>query len=213
MDYLTAWQSKVSILRVEGQNVKTAVNDETSDRQLVDLVLAGDERAFERIFERYKRHVAITAGRYVSKDQVEEIIQICFVKAYFELKSFRGNFDFSLASWLGRIAVNACLDLLRREKRKPASLICDLSDNEKDVLGRHLQRNERDAEELLLQRDLADKLLSHLEPDDRSLLQMLYAEEMTVAEVADITGWSRPRVKVRAFRARRALRKVLKKYL
>jgi RNA polymerase sigma-70 factor (ECF subfamily) len=215
MDYLTAWQNKVPMLRVEGENVaETAVFGERSDRQLVDLVLAGDECAFEYIFERYKRHVAITASRYVRKpEQIEEIIQIAFSKAYFELKNFRGSYDFSLASWLGRIAANACLDTLRSQKRKPLSLISELSDEEKDFLERDLPRNESGAEKLLVQRDMADKLLSHLDGEDRALLQMLYAEEMTVAEIADVTGWSRPRIKVRAFRARHMLRKVLKKYL
>lgn len=202
------------MLRVEGENGETTVHIEASDRQLVDLALAGDECAFEKIFERYKRHIAVTASRYVRKpEQIEEIIQISFAKAYFELKNFRGSHDFSLTSWLGHIAANACLDTLRSQKRKPLSLISELSDEEKDFLERDLPQSERNAEKTLMHRDLADKLLSHLEPEDRAILQMLYAEDMTIAEIADAIGWSRPRVKMRAFRARHMLRKVLKKYL
>ena len=57
MDYLTAWQNKVPVLRVEGENAEAAVRTEASDRHLADLALAGDERAFEKIFERYKHHL------------------------------------------------------------------------------------------------------------------------------------------------------------
>ncbi len=90
-----------------------------SDKQLVELVLSGSETAFEQIFDRYKRLTASIAGRYFRRpDQIEEIMQISFAKAYFDLKSFRGANDFSLAKWLGRITTNACLDALRNQKAK-----------------------------------------------------------------------------------------------
>jgi len=72
---------------------------------------------------------------------------------------------------------------------------------------------EKSAEELTSQRDLIKKLLASLDVEDRAVLQMLYVEEMTVTEIAEVFGWSRGKVKVRAFRARRALRKILKRFL
>ena len=71
----------------------------------------------------------------------------------------------------------------------------------------------RSVESQLLDRDLAEKLLSRVGDDDRALLQMLYVEEMTVSEIAGLTGWSQSKVKIKAWRARNVLRKVLKKYL
>jgi len=59
----------------------------------------------------------------------------------------------------------------------------------------------------------AEKLLARVAADDRALLQMLYVEEMTVAEIASMTGWSQSKVKIRAWRSRNTLRRVLRKFL
>src|SRR5688572_19622258 len=191
-----------------------AVRFARTDRQLVELVLAGDGSAFEQIFDRHKRMVAVVAGRYFRRpDQVEEIIQISFAKAYTELGKFRGAYDLSLASWLSRITVNACLDTLRTQKRKPEDLCCDLSDGEARSLVEFAAEDVRNAESDLLDRDLAEKLLAHVGEEDRAVLHMLYAEEMSVAEIAEVTGWSQSKVKIKAWRSRNALRRVLRKFL
>jgi RNA polymerase sigma-70 factor (ECF subfamily) len=214
MDYSTAWENKILMPRTEDESVKIEVCAQISDLQLVEIVLAGDETAFEQIFERHKRLVAFVASRYFQRpEQIEEIIQISFTKVYFELKKFRGEHDLSLASWLGRIATNVCLDALRKQKRKPENLLCELSDAESEILLADTSPNEKTAEKSLVERDLAAKLLAHLKAEDRAILQMLDAEEMSVNEVAEVTGWSNSKIKVRAFRARNALRKILRKFL
>ena len=188
------------------------MNTEETDRQLVDLALAGDELAYERIFERHKRRVASLAGRFFREPQeVEEMIQITFTKAYVQLGSFRGEHEHSLASWLNRIATNTCLNTLKQRANRIEDLVTALSDHEIEVLSVDLR--EKDAEELAVQRDLLEKLLASLSADDRVLLQMLHAYEMSVAETAEVFGWSRAKVKVRAFRARRSLNRVLKRFL
>lgn len=188
---------------------------EKSDAQLVELVLSGDEAAFEDIFNRYKRLVAMIAGRYFqSPEQIEEIIQISFAKVYFELKNFRGHqHNFLLTSWIAKIATNACFDALRGQKRKPENLWCELSEPQAEMLLADAVRGEKTAENTVEERDLAEKLLAHLAAEDRAILEMLDADEMSVREVAKITGWSGAKIKVRAFRARNALRKILRKFL
>jgi RNA polymerase sigma-70 factor, ECF subfamily len=214
MDYLTAWQNGIPMLRPERGEVKAAVCATSSDRQLVGLTLAGDEKAFEMIFDRYKRLVASIAGRYFQQpSQIEEIVQIAFAKAYFELAGFRGDSDLSLVSWLGKITTNTCLDVLRNQKRKPENLICELSETESETLMAFSETRGKDSEMLLIQRDLAEKLLSRLGVEDRAVLQMLHAEGMNITEIAEAMNWSRSKVKLRAWRARNMLRKVLKKYL
>ena len=181
---------------------------------MVKIVLAGDETAFEQIFERHKRLVAFVANRYFQRpEQIEEIIQISFTKVYFELKKFRGEHDLSLASWLGRITTNACLDALRKQKRKPENLLCELSVSESEILLADTPPNDKTTEKSLIERDLAEKLLSHLKAEDRAILQMLDAEEMSVREVAKLPDGHNSKIKVRAFRARNALRKILRKFL
>jgi RNA polymerase sigma-70 factor (ECF subfamily) len=204
-------RKEVLILRAQ-ENPENTVKTERTDRQLVDLVLSGDEFAYEHIFERHKRRVAALAGRFFREPQdVEEMIQITFTKAYVQLGNFRGKHEYSLSSWLNRIATNACLNALKKRANRIEDIAAVLSDNEIEMLSEELR--ERSAEELLAQRDLLEKLLSTLSADDRVLLQMLYAYEMTVAEAAEVFGWSRAKVKVRAFRARRALNRVLKRFL
>jgi RNA polymerase sigma-70 factor (ECF subfamily) len=213
--YETALQNDNLISRADEPTIDGAVRVARSDRQLVDLVLAGDGTAFEQIFDRHKRLVAVVAGRYFRRPElIEEIIQISFAKSYVELSKFRGLHDLSLASWLARITVNACLDALRHQKRKPENLCCDLSDGEAESLVElAADSGARSVEMQVLDRDLAEKLLSRVGEEDRALLQMLYVEELTVAEIASQTGWSQSKVKIKAWRARNTLRRVLKKYL
>lgn len=191
-----------------------AVRAVRTDSQLIELVLTGDEIAFEQIFDRHKRTVARTAARYFQRPElIEEIIQIAFAKAFVELPKFRGEHELSLPSWLGRIAANACLDTLRSQKRKPEDLQCELTSGETESILDLTVATGQSSEQSLISRDLSQKLLAHLPEDDRALLQMLYVDEMSVAQIGELLGWSVSKVKIRAWRARHSLRKVLKKYV
>lgn len=186
-----------------------------SDNALIADVLAGDESAFANLFERHKRAVARLAAKYFNQpQQVEEVVQIAFTNAYFALKNFHGVNDKSFIAWLLQIANNACLDILRRKKRKREDLLSELTDDETNYLRESL-RDEKaaNAENDVVAKDLADKLLSRLAPEEQAVLRMLDAVEMSVQEVSDSTGWSVSKVKIRAHRARKSLRKVLAKYL
>jgi RNA polymerase sigma-70 factor (ECF subfamily) len=184
-----------------------------SDKQLAELVLAGDETAFEELFDRHKRLVAAIAARYFRRPElVEEMIQISFSKVYFELPNFRGAHELSLAGWLSRITRNACIDALRSSKRRPEDLSCELSDDERsDLLA--FASNDLTAEQRHIDRDLANKLLSKLSEEDRTLLQMLHVEGLSVNEAAEALGWPSPKTKLRAWRARNLLRKNLKRLM
>jgi RNA polymerase sigma-70 factor (ECF subfamily) len=214
MDYPVIWQNEIISARAENESAEIEIRAEKTDKQLAELVLAGEESAFEQIFDRYKRLAAVVAGRYFKRpEQIEEIVQISFTKVYFELENFRGKHDFSLAGWLVRITTNVCLDALRNQKRKPENLVCELSDEEAQSLFADERQNGKTAENLLVERDLARKLLANLPAEDRAILQMLYEEDLSVSEVSEATGWSNSKIKVRAYRARCALRKILRKFL
>jgi RNA polymerase sigma-70 factor (ECF subfamily) len=214
MDYLTAWQNGIPLVRPERGETEISASAEISDRHLINSLLAGDEAAFELIFERYKRLVASIAGRFFHQsEEIEEIIQITFTKAFLELARFRGDHNPSLASWLGKIARNACLDVLRTRKRKPENLLCELTEHETVSLLDFAEQNGGHSEKNHIDRDLAEKLLSRLAVEDRIVLQMLHGEEMSVADIAEIMNWSQSKVKLRAWRARNSLRKILNKYL
>ena len=209
--YPTALQNENLIHRTKEEALNADVLAVHTDAQLVELILAGDGTAFESLFDRHKRLVGSIAARYFRRpEQIEEIIQIAFAKAFVELPRFRGSFDLSFVSWLARITSNSCLDVLRNQKRRPEDLMDDL-----DALSVRMRESgiHRSNEDCLADRDLADKLLLHLAPEDRALLQMLYAEEMSIADAALQMGWSISKIKVRAWRAKRALRLILKRYM
>lgn len=211
MSISRTWQDQALMSAAHGADIRESIA--RSDRQLAEMVLAGDESAFEEIFGRHKRLVASIAARYFQRpEQVEEIIQISFTKMYFELASFRGAYELSLAGWLSTITRNACLDMLRVQKRKPEDLHCELTEVE---LSRMLAfaADEPGAEQAHIDRDLAQKLLARLASEDRALLHMMYVEGLSVAEAAAALAWSLPKAKLRAWRARNALRKVMKRFL
>ena len=186
---------------------------EPSDAELVRLAANADEAAFEQLFLRHRRRVALIAGRFFRRrEQIEEIVQESFAKAYFALADFSNQQEASFAAWLARISFNACYDELRRQKRRPESVMSEVSEEESAWLKDQL-RAEGDIESAAVARDLATKLLSRLSAEDRLLLVMLDVEGLSVAEIADLTKWSISKVKVRAHRARAGLRRVLERFL
>ena len=189
---------------------------EPSDVELVRSVRAGDESAFEELFLRHRRRVSLIASRFFrQREQIEEVVQESFTKAYFALDDFSNQQESSFAAWLARIAFNSCYDELRRLKRRPESLLSNVSDEEaawlkeqvRDVGAGH------DIEVATIARDLAGKLLARLSAEDRMVLVMLDVEGLSVAEIAKSINWSTSKVKVRAHRARASLRRVLQKFL
>ena len=189
---------------------------EPSDVELVRSVRAGDESAFEELFLRHRRRVSLIASRFFrQREQIEEVVQESFTKAYFALDDFSNQQESSFAAWLARIAFNSCYDELRRLKRRPESLLSNVSDEEaawlkeqvRDVGAGH------DIEVATIARDLAGKLLARLSAEDRMVLVMMDVEGLSVAEIAKSINWSTSKVKVRAHRARVSLRRVLQRFL
>jgi RNA polymerase sigma-70 factor (ECF subfamily) len=187
-------------------------------KDLVSSARTGDQAAFEELFNRHRRRVALIAGRFFhQREQIEEIVQETFTKVYFALDSYANSEtddDALFAAWIARIAFNTCYDELRRLKRRPESMVTDLSEEESGWLENRLQADASgNAESTSINRDLAQKLLARLSADDRLVLVLLNAEEMSVNEIAKLMGWSSSKVKVRAHRARAALRRHLRKLL
>jgi len=187
-----------------------------TDDELVAAARAGDESAFGRLFERHRRLVSRLGYRFFPRrDQVEEIIQESFIKAYFALDDYQGGGEKSFVSWLARIAVRTCYDELRRTRRRGESSIGDLSEEEAAYLHERLRDLSAggNVEGAAISRDLANKLLSRLRPDDRMVLALLKLEELSIAEISNLTGWTTAKVKMRSHRAQRGLRQLLRKFL
>jgi RNA polymerase sigma-70 factor (ECF subfamily) len=187
-----------------------------SDVELVSQVRAGDEAAFEELFRRHRRRVALIASRFFRhREQIEEVLQESFAKAFFALGEFSNRQAESFGAWLSRIAFNVCYDELRRLKRRPESSLSELDEDEAAWLRNRAGAvsDTRGVESDAVSRELAAKLLSRLSPEDRLVLVMLDVEGLSTAEIAEVLGWSVSKVKVRAHRARAHLRRVLKRFV
>jgi RNA polymerase sigma-70 factor (ECF subfamily) len=160
--------------------------------------------------------VFTVANRFFrQRSLAEEAAQEVFLKAFTQLGSFEGRG--SMEGWFTRIATNTCLNLIRSAKRRPELTVSDLSEAENNWLEEKLADAagdlHRSVEHNLIAVDLADRLLEILSPEDRLALTLIDGEEASVKEVAEMTGWSESKVKVRAFRARKRVREAMEKLL
>ncbi|MBP7416369.1 MAG: sigma-70 family RNA polymerase sigma factor, partial [Pyrinomonadaceae bacterium] len=179
----------------------------TSDEQLVQAVLDGDETAFAVIFERYTRPMTRVVSRFFrERSDIEEFVQQSFTKAYFSLKKYRGGEENSFPAWMTRIAVNVCYDEFRRRGRRAESLVTDLSSDESDYLETVADGRKPSVERLLAARQLTEKILSVLDEQDRIAMTLVYSEDYSLSEVAEAIGISTSNLKSRLFRCRNQIK-------
>jgi RNA polymerase sigma factor (sigma-70 family) len=167
-----------------------------------------DQDAARRLVEHLHPLVIRIVRAHLPRRVLEEdLAQEVFMKMFTRLDQFQGAVPFP--HWVSRIAVTTCIDHLRAQKRRPEFRWADLSENEAEVLDSVLTSdNATDAGDALAARELVGKLLDQLKPDDRLVIQLLDLEQKTLLEIRDLTGWNTTLIKVRAFRARRKLKKL-----
>jgi RNA polymerase sigma-70 factor (ECF subfamily) len=172
------------------------------DEELIVATLGGDDRAFAELAGRHKSSVFRVASRFAGNAaELEDICQDVFVQAYFKLHQYRRDSPFE--HWILRIATRKCYDYLRRRRRDPASVSVEAMLES----GHEPSAPERAAAHPDLERLYA--ALAKLSAQERLVITLLELEEHSVREIADLTGWSEGNIKVRAFRARAVLRKLM----
>jgi len=183
---------------------------ERTESELIAAVLKGDSASFEPLVRKYSPRVFATARRYARREsEVEDIAQEVWLKAFDKLKSFRGEAPFE--HWLMRMTVRTCYDFLRGHQRNRESAFSDLSEPENDWLERFGASPESASENADAAKLLIGRVMEKLSPQARMVITLLEIEDRSVKEIARLTGWSVPLVKVRAFRARVEMRKILAK--
>lgn len=191
-----------------GKTGATAQAKGTYDRELVRRAQANDKGAYEELIKRHQQRVfAVAAGILRRHEDIEDIAQQVFVKAYFSLKRFDGRAAFS--TWLHRITLNECWDLLRKKKVRPLLCESDLSeeqaqrvaDSESDGAGPDIRQR-------LENQQRVERLLAGLEERDKLMLILKEVEGFSIEEIAEVLDLNANTVKVRLFRARgRVVRK------
>jgi RNA polymerase sigma-70 factor (ECF subfamily) len=183
---------------------------EQTDGELIAAVLKGDPASFEPLVVKYSPRVFATARRYARREsEVEDIVQEVWSKAFQKLSTFRGDAPFE--HWLMRMAVRTCYDFLRDHQRNRETSFTELSDSETDWLDRFATAPDTASEGASAARQLVERVLGMLSPAARLVITLLEIEDRSVKEIAGLTGWSVPLVKVRAFRARAEMRKCLQR--
>lgn len=186
------------------------------DRDLAACVLDGNENAFAELHTRYQKVVVHIVRRYFQRgDEVEEMVQLIFIKVWTGIHHFRGEHAQSFAAWIVRVATNSCYDELRRRQRNKEYIISQLSEDENSRLYdlRSVFATEHQIEATTVVRDLLQKLLTGLEPRDRQIFVMLKAENQSIAEIAAVTGWSEVKIKMRIRRSRFLLQRRSRKLI
>jgi RNA polymerase sigma-70 factor (ECF subfamily) len=174
-----------------------------TDEHLVRATLSGDDEAFAELVRRYKQKVLRLAARLLNeRDELDDICQEAFIKAYQSLNKFRGDAPFE--HWMTKIAVNVCYDLLRKQRRRRYEVSLD-------SVAFSVGNNPSCAEDLSGEEawGVLRSAMSKLHPEERLIITLLNLEEKSVRETALLTGWSEANVKVRAFRARKALKRIM----
>ncbi len=173
-------------------DVESAIGSESEEARLIAACRQGDPDAFADLIRLHERRVFRLAGRFFRQpDQIEEVAQETFLTVWTKLHTYRAEAPFE--HWLTRVCLNCCYARLRKER--PAD----------ELAAERLAAPTSDPDARLE----VEGLLRTLAPEDRFVLLLLYGEGWSVNEIAERLGWSRPKVKVRAHRARKKLRRLL----
>ena len=175
------------------------------DEYYINETLNGNVNAYAFLVERYKHMVFTLTIRIVkNREEAEEVSQDVFVKAYKNLKSFKGESKFS--TWIYKIGYYASLDVVKKNKRQINSINID-EFNEGNIGSmqdglKYLEAKER--------KKVINDALLRLDEDEQVILTLYYFEEMPLKEISKVVNLSLENIKVKLFRARKKLFSLLK---
>ncbi len=175
----------------------------TEDIGAIDATLNGDQNAYQLIVRKYQEEIAQQMQRFSRQPLViDELVHDVFVEAFLSLKSYRSTAP--LLHWLRKIAVRVGYRFWSKRTRERKTVISLAEINEGiDLLGSKAETSS------IVASDLLGDLLSVLGPRDRLVLTLLYWDGCSVAEAAELAGWTQTMVKVQAYRARKRLKRLL----
>ena len=189
-----------------------SVEQQLDDLKLIEAFRKGDEKAFEEIVRRYQRQVAniiyLTLG---NREEVDDLSQEVFVRVFRSLDRF--EFDSSLYSWIYRIAVNLCIDEIRKKKIRKLIPLDFLTEKKLEDEKRHKETTT--GSDVLLQKEKKEVILgalNQLSPIHRTVILLREYQDLSYGEIATTLRISPQAVKSRIFRARDELRELLKDY-
>ena len=181
---------------------------ELNDNQLVERVQRGDKRAFDLLALKYQHRIAALVSRYIrDADEVMDVTQEAFIKAYRALPRFRG--DSAFYTWLYRIAINTAKNHLVSRSRRPPDTDIDVSDGEfhtdSAVLRDVASPDQVIAKEQLEQ--VINESIENLPEELKVAVTLREFEGMSYEDIAEVMECPVGTVRSRIFRAREAIEK------
>lgn len=177
-----------------------------TDKELVRRVQKGDRHAFDLLFSRYQHKILNLVSRYLrDREDVEDVAQEAFIKAFRALPRFRGESAFY--TWLYRIAINTAKNHLVARSRRPPGTDVDVEDAE-FMDGTDMLKESENPESALARDELSaeiDLAISQLPDDLRSAVTLREFDGLTYEQIAEIMDCPVGTVRSRIFRAREAI--------
>ncbi len=181
------------------------------DDALVQSAVKGDQRAFEKLVSKYQKPLYFHVMKMVKvHEQVEDLIQEAFVKAFDNLSSY--NTDYAFSTWLYRITTNHTIDYLRKKKLKTTSIDEPVKTREGEMsveLEDHSSQTDRNIIRTQRQKIIRNAI-AELPKKYRRVIEMRHLEELSYQEISDDLDLPLGTVKAHIFRAREMLYKSLK---
>jgi RNA polymerase sigma-70 factor (ECF subfamily) len=181
--------------------------DDAVSGELVAAALRQDDDAARELVRRLYPLVAkLVRAHRPTRSAEEDLCQMIFIKVMQKLSQYSGKVP--LEHWVSRIAINTCINQIQAEKARPELREADLSEEQASVV-RNLAAtsDELGPDQSFASRQLVEHLMNALKPAERLVIDLLYLQQRSVAEIQKLTGWSGALVKVRAFRARQKMKK------
>ena len=187
--------------------------EQLTDQALVERVQQGDKKAFNLLVSRYQNRVAGLLTRYVSPNDIPDVVQESFIKAYRSIGAFRG--DSAFYTWLYRIAVNTAKNYLTAQGRRPPNEDILAEEAESYDVGSNLRdvatpENEMLSNEL---KNIVFDTIKGLQEDLRTAITLREIEGLSYEEIAEIMDCPVGTVRSRIFRAREIIESKVKPLL
>ena len=187
--------------------------EQLTDQALVERVQQGDKKAFNLLVSRYQNRVAGLLTRYVSPNDIPDVVQESFIKAYRSIGAFRG--DSAFYTWLYRIAVNTAKNYLTAQGRRPPNEDILAEEAESYDVGSNLRdvatpENEMLSNEL---KKIVFDTIKGLQEDFRTAITLREIEGLSYEEIAEIMECPVGTVRSRIFRAREIIESKVKPLL
>jgi RNA polymerase sigma factor (sigma-70 family) len=185
-------------------------HDNFDEKASVRRIEQGDEVAARELLRHFHPFVLkLVRAHLPRRISEEDLVQMIFIKVFHKLNQYAGRMP--LEHWISRIAVNTCFNALKAEKIRPEWRLGDFSEQIAEKIEKLAATavDTATTDDFDLAKKLVTELMAQLSPEDRLVITLLHLEEKSVEEIHALTGWSRSLIKVRAFRARAKMKKML----